>query len=79
MLTLSPIFLPDPGIENFVDLAVKHNKDIRILVQPIWLRWDIYEPTTKRPATVDHNAITGEELRKRHEDTSPRWTPSSVN
>src|SRR5262249_39172504 len=38
-----------------------------ILVQPIWLRWDIYEPTTKRPDKVDHNAITGEELRKRHE------------
>lgn len=30
------------------------------------LRWDIYEPTTQRPAKVDHNAITGEELRKRH-------------
>ncbi len=66
VLTLSPIFLPDPGIENFVNLALEHNKDIRILVQPIWLRWDIYEPTTKRPKTVDHNAITGAELRKRH-------------
>lgn len=67
VLTLSPIFLPDEGIENFTTLALEHNKDIRILVQPIWLRWDIYEPTTKRPAKVDHNAITGEELRKRHE------------
>jgi hypothetical protein len=66
VLTLSPIFLPDAGIENFVNLALEHNKNIRILVQPIWLRWDIYEPTTKRPKTVDHNAITGEELRKRH-------------
>ncbi len=66
VLTLSPIFLPDEGIENFTKLALEHNKDIRILVQPIWLRWDIYEPTTKRPAKVDHNAITGEELRKRH-------------
>ena len=66
VLTLSPIFLPDPGIENFTKLALEHNKDIRILVQPIWLRWDIYEPTTKRPEKVDHNAITGEELRKRH-------------
>jgi len=66
VLTLSPIFLPDPGIENFTRLALEHNKDIRILVQPIWLRWDIYEPTTKRPEKVDHNAITGEELRKRH-------------
>jgi hypothetical protein len=66
VLTLSPIFLPDPGIENFTKLAVQNNPNIRILVQPIWLRWDIYEPTTKRPAKVDHNAITGEELRKRH-------------
>jgi hypothetical protein len=67
VLTLSPIFLPDAGIENFTRLALEHNKDIRIAVQPIWLRWDIYEPTTKRPAKVDHNAITGEELRKRHD------------
>ena len=67
VLTLSPIFLPDPGIEKFTNLALEHNKDIRILVQPIWLRWDIYEPTTKTPAKVDHNAITGAELRKRHE------------
>ncbi|MBY0523939.1 MAG: hypothetical protein K2R98_11105 [Gemmataceae bacterium] len=67
VLTLSPIFLPDPGLENFTKLAVEHNKDIRIVVQPIWLRWDIHEPTMKRPAKVDHDAITGEELRKRHE------------
>jgi hypothetical protein len=66
VLTLSPIFLPDPGIENFARLALENNKDVRVLVQPIWLRWDIYEPTTKRPEKVDHNAITGEELRKRH-------------
>jgi hypothetical protein len=66
VLTLSPIFLPDAGIESFTALALEHNKDIRIVVQPIWLRWDIYEPTTKRPKKVNHNAITGEELRKRH-------------
>ena len=66
VLTLSPIFLPDPGIENFTTLALEHNLGIRVIVQPIWLRWDIYEPTTKRPEKVDHNSITGEELRKRH-------------
>lgn len=66
VLTLSPIFLPDDGIEKFTNLALEHNKDIRICVQPIWLRWDVYEPTTKVPAKVDHNAITVEELRKRH-------------
>jgi hypothetical protein len=66
VLTLSPIFLPDDGIEKFATLALENNKDIRICVQPIWLRWDIYEPTTKRPEKVDHNAITAEELKKRH-------------
>ena len=66
VLTLSPIFLPDPGIENFTKLALEHNPNIRVIVQPIWLRWDIYEPTTKRPEKVDHNAITGAELRQRH-------------
>ena len=66
VLTLSPIFFPDAGIENFTLLGLEHNKDIRVLVQPIWLRADIYEPTMKRPAKVDHNAITIEELRSRH-------------
>jgi hypothetical protein len=66
VLTLSPIFLPDDGIEKFTALALEGNPNIRICVQPIWLRWDVYEPTTKRPEKVDHNAITGEELRKRH-------------
>lgn len=66
VLTLSPIFLPDAGIENFAKLALEHNPDIRIVVQPIWLRNDIDETTMKRPAKVDHNALTGEELRRRH-------------
>jgi hypothetical protein len=66
VLTLSPIFLPDEGIERFTMLGLEHNKDIRVCVQPIWLRWDVYEPTTNRPEKVDHNAITAEELRKRH-------------
>lgn len=67
VLTLSPIFLPDAGIENFTNLALEHNKDIRILVQPIWLRGDTYEPEAKRPKKVDFNAITIAELRKRHD------------
>jgi hypothetical protein len=66
VLTLSPIYLPDEGIEKFAELALQHNPQIRVTVQEFWERWDIHEPTTKRPAKVDHNAITGEELRRRH-------------
>lgn len=66
VLTLSPIFLPDAGIENFVNLALENNKGVRVCVQPIWLRFDIDEKNMKKPAKVDHNDITGAELRKRH-------------
>ena len=67
VLTLAPIFMPDEGIEKFATLALEHNSNIRITVQEIWLRRDLYEPTTKvLPETVDHNAITIAELRKRH-------------
>jgi hypothetical protein len=68
VLTLSPIHLPDEGIENFVRLGVEHNPKIRVTVQEFWLPFDIYDTTFKiRPKKVDHNALTGPELRKLHE------------
>lgn len=68
VLTLSPIHLPDEGIENFARLAVENNPSIRIFVQENWLPFDIYDVTFKvRPKTVDHNAPTGEQLWKLHE------------
>src|SRR5262249_22485615 len=67
VLPLSRFFCPDEGFENSTKRAGDHTPDVRVLVQPIWLRGDVYEPTTKPPDKVDHNAITGEELRKRHE------------
>lgn len=58
VLTLSPIWLPDEGIENFAKLAVQHNPDIRITVQEFWLPNDEYVPVyplqTKKK--TDHNA-----------------------
>lgn len=68
VLTLSPIHLPDEGIGNFVKLATENNPNVRITVQEFWLPFDIYDVTFKeRPAKVDHNAATGEQLRKLHE------------
>src|SRR5207247_915827 len=67
VLTLSPIHLPDEGIEKFTKLALEHNPKIRITVQEFWLPFDLYDLTfSKRPAKVDHNAPTGAELRKLH-------------
>ncbi|MFN0196002.1 MAG: lactonase family protein [Planctomycetaceae bacterium] len=68
VLTLSPIHLPDPGIENFARLGIEGNPDIRVMVQEFWLPFDIYDPTfTLRPKQVDHNAPSADDLRKLHE------------
>ena len=41
VLTLSPnMQMPDEGIDLFVDLALKHNPNIRVLVQGSWMTWD---------------------------------------
>jgi hypothetical protein len=67
VLTLSPIHLPDEGIEKFATLALEHNPKVRVTVQEFWLPFDIYDTTfTKRPKQVDHNAPTGDTLRKLH-------------
>jgi hypothetical protein len=67
VLTLSPIHLPDEGIADFTKLAVEHNPNIRITVQEFWLPFDLYDTSfTKRPAKVDHNAPTADDLRKLH-------------
>ena len=67
VLTLSPIYLPDEGIANFAALGLEHNPEIRITLQEFWLPYDLYDPTRKKADKPDRNALTGEELRKRHE------------
>ena len=66
VLTLSPIWLPDEGIEKFAKLAFEHNPNIRITVQEYWLPNDEYHPVypldTRK--VVDHNATDLGELRK---------------
>lgn len=66
-LTLSPIYLPDDGIEKFARLALEHNPKVRVFVQENWLPFDLYDTTFKmRPKTVDHNVQTVDSLRKLH-------------
>jgi hypothetical protein len=68
VLTLSPIYLPDDGIEKFVNLAVENNPKVRVTVQEFWLPYDVYDTKTPlKGRNVDHNALTGAELRKAHE------------
>jgi len=58
VLTLAPIWMPDPGIEKFVQLGLGKNPNLRVTVQEFWLPNDEYRPVypldTKK--AVDHNA-----------------------
>jgi hypothetical protein len=69
VLTLSPIWLPDEGIEKFAKLAVEHNPNVRVTVQEYWLPNDEYVPVypLQTRKQVDHNAATIAELRRQHE------------
>ena len=66
VLTLSPIWLPDEGIEKFARLGFEHNPEIRVTVQEFWLPNDTYHPVypLETRKKVDHNATMIEELRK---------------
>ena len=67
VLTLAPIYLPDEGIEKIAALALEHNPKIRITLQQGWLPFDLYDPTfTKKFKEVDRDALSAEELRRRH-------------
>ena len=65
VLTLSPIWLPDDAIEQFVKLGIEHNPALRITVQEYWMPNDEYNPVypldTKKK--VDHNATDFAKLR----------------
>lgn len=65
VLTLSPIWvLPDEGIDRFVDLAVKHNPDARVVVQQSWVGWDGIDPPSRVRANADRDRKTVEQLRE---------------
>lgn len=65
VLTLSPIWLPDEAIEQFVKLGIEHKPALRITVQEYWMPNDEYEPVypLQTRKKVDHNATDLAKLR----------------
>ena len=62
VLTLSPAWLmPDPAIEKFTDLALKHNPKVRVIVQQSWSAWDGLRPPIERNEQRDQ--VAPEDLR----------------
>src|SRR5438105_13464861 len=44
VLMTTPIYLPDPGIEQFAQLGFDHNPNFRLTLMEFWLPFDQYEP-----------------------------------
>ena len=69
LFTMSPTFLPDPGIENFVKFGLEHRADLRFTLQQNWVPYEdpaIWLSRT-RPKSVDRDGKTVEQLRAMHE------------
>lgn len=69
VLTLSPIWMPDEGIEKFAALGQEHSPGIRVIVQKFWLPNDTYEPVypleVHKTPVVDHDAVNLPDLREK--------------
>ncbi len=70
VLTLSPIWMPDDGIEKFARFALEHNPGIRVTVQEFWMPNDEYVPVYPLQARkgIDHNATDLANLEKANRD-----------
>ncbi len=70
VLTLSPIFLPDAGIENFVKLGLEHNPKMRITVQEFWMTFDDGSLWGKplNGKVIDRDSKTMADLHAAHDD-----------
>jgi hypothetical protein len=56
VMTMSPhVYLPDEGINNFVELGEKQNPKLRFLVQHSWMPWDGWEGTDKVAKNEDRD------------------------
>ncbi len=69
LFTMAPTFLPDPGIENFVQLGLEHNPKLRFTLQQNWVPYE--DPqlwfARERPKSIDRDQATIAQLRAKHD------------
>ncbi len=64
VFTMSPhVYLPDEGIDRFVELGAKHNPKLRLLVQHSWTPWDGWEGTDKVAKNEDRDTRSLDQVR----------------
>jgi hypothetical protein len=64
VMTMSPhVYLPDEGINHFVELGAKHNSKMRFLVQHSWMPWDGWEGNDKVAKNEDRDTRSLDQVR----------------
>ncbi len=64
VMTMSPhVWLPDEGINHFVELGAKANPKLRFLVQHSWTPWDGWEGNDKVAKNEDRDARALDQVR----------------
>jgi len=69
LFTMAPMFLPDPGIENFTKLGLQHNPKLRLTLQQNWVPFEDPEIwlSKSKPKSIDRDVITLAQLRSKHD------------
>ena len=63
VFTMAPhVMVPDPGITNFVELGLKHNPDMRFLLQASWYPYDVADPEKRIRDNAARDAMKIEDL-----------------
>ncbi|MFM9017802.1 MAG: hypothetical protein ACKOLZ_09910 [Verrucomicrobiota bacterium] len=70
VLTLSPSLVPDDAILKFTQLGLAKNPGLKVTVQQSWVPYDdlSFWIARKRPASVERDSKTPEQLRAAHAD-----------
>ncbi len=64
VMTMSPhVYLPDEGIDRFVELGAKNNAKLRFLVQHSWTPWDGWEGNDKVAKNEDRDTRSLDQVR----------------
>ena len=56
------LMVPDPGIENFTELGLKHNPNLRLLVQASWMLFDQSPAGVRIKTNAEHDNTNLDEL-----------------
>jgi enterochelin esterase-like enzyme len=62
------LMIPDPGIANFTELGLKHNPNLRLLVQASWFPFDVASPEKRITENSQRDDMKIEDLQAAVDD-----------